>query len=157
MNRPAGDDIKTCTDCGAENPLPSQSCWLCHGDLRKNAPPVVAAQAASRRPRFVPTAGFFAVLTLLVTLLLVLIGFGLGEMSLGFLPWYGIIVIPALIATTVRVGRRRMQGKEVSWTEALLTAVISGAVIHGLLALLGFALLAALFIMCLISPPRFGH
>ena len=112
MNRPEGDDIKTCTDCGADNPLPSQSCWLCHGDLRKNAPPVVAAQAASRRPRFVPTAGFFAVLTLLVTLLLVLIGFGLGEMSLGFLPWYGIIVIPALIATTVRVGRRRMQALE---------------------------------------------
>ena len=131
---------------------------MCYADLRRNAPPVVVAPpAASPSPQFGPSGSFFAVLTLLTTLLVALIGFGLGEMSLGFLPWFAVIVIPALIATTVRVGRRRMQGKQVSWWEALLTVVISGAIVHGMLGVVAIAALAAVFIMCLVSPPRFGH
>jgi hypothetical protein len=157
MNREDGDDIKWCQECGVENTLYSPRCWMCHADLRKNAPPVVKAPPASPPPRFAPTGSFFAVLTLLTTLLVVLIGFALGEMSLGYLPWFALIVIPALLATTVRVGRRRMQGKQVSWSEALLTVVISGAIVHGVLGLVAVAAVAALFIMCLISPPNFGH
>jgi hypothetical protein len=157
MNQFADRDIKSCPDCGAENALSWQTCWMCQADLRSNAPPVVVARLAEPpAPRFAPTATFFGVLTLLTTLLVVLVGFALGEMSLGYLPFFALIAIPALLATTVRVGRRRMQGKQVSWMEAVLTLVISGAIVHGVLVLIVLAILVALFIMCLNSPP-FGH
>jgi hypothetical protein len=150
--------VKVCPECGAENiPLAGQ-CWMCHGDLTQVAPlELVTAEAISHVPKFAPSASFFPVLTLLAIVVAALVAWALGEQSLGILVLYGAIVIPALIAASIRVGRKRLRGERVGWGEAILTGLIATAVVHGALGLLALAGFVALFVMCVFHPPYFGH
>jgi len=148
--------VKVCPECGAQNIPLARQCWMCRGDLKLVAPvEVVTAEVVSAAPKFAPSAAFFPMLTVLAIVVAVLVGWALGEQSLGILPFYAIIVIPALVAASVRVGRKRLAGQPVSWGEAILTGVIAAAVVHGALGLLAIAGLVALFAFCVFNPPSF--
>src|SRR5262245_34731660 len=152
------DTVKVCPECGAQNIALAGKCWMCHGDLNAVTPvEVVTAEVVSNSPKFAPGPTFFPILTVLAIALAVVVGWALGEQSLGILPFYAIIVIPALVAASIRVGRKRLRGQTVSWGEAILAGVITAAIVHATLGLLAVAGLVALFVMCIFNPPRFGH
>jgi len=150
--------VKLCPECGAENIPQAAVCWMCRGDLKQIAAvELITAEAVPNTPKFAPSAAFFPVLTLVAIAVAVLVGWALGEQSLGFLPFYAIIVIPALIASSIRVGRKRLRGQPVSWGEAILTGLISVAIIHATLGLLMVAGIVALFAMCAFSASGLGR
>ena len=150
--------VKICPECGADNIPQAAACWLCRGDLKQVLPiELVTAEVVSQVPKYAPSASFFPVLTLLTIAVAALIGWALGEQSQGLVVLYVILVIPALIAASIRVGRKRLRGERVGWGEAIVTGIMATAVLHGVLGLLALAGFVALFVMCLFNPPNFGH
>jgi hypothetical protein len=150
--------LKVCPECFAENPPSAGRCWMCHADVGRVKPiGFRLPQTEGRQPVFAPSAWFFALLTLLTIALVILVGWGLGEISYGHLGWFGVIVITGLAATTVRIGSHRLRGDDVTWSEAIASVFAAAATVLGVLGLVALATVACLFLVCLISPPRFGH
>lgn len=144
------DTLKVCHECGAENLHLALRCWMCHADL-KRVPQVVIAEIVPDPPKYAPSEIFWMVLTALVGVLLVLVGIGLASEGPEPLIPYAIVIVPAFIATVVRVARKQSRGVRIGWGERLLTFLISGMAVIGFIGLLIVAALTAMFVYCLIS------
>jgi len=58
--------------------------------------------------------------------------------------------MPALLVTVLRMGRLRAKGREVTWTNRILTFVLSSLAVVGVIVLVAAAAIFALFIYCLV-------
>ncbi len=163
MNPPAQDDSarKTtdrpfpdksegviCQECGAAHFSPTSHCWLCCAPLGPQD--IIEAELVVSPPAYLKyTEPIFAVCTIGVLILLVLIGIGCtvdGEIDslIGFL----IFTTPPLLGSLVYLLRRQATGNRVTWMEGFITLLASAAVTFGLFVMLTVALVAILFIAC---------
>jgi len=149
------DVARVCPQCGAQYYPDAGKCWLCHADLSDL--PVVVAQliAPPMSPAWKLSEVFFAVLSALTALLVVLIGIGIfvQEAALGII--YVILVLPPLTVTVARTYRKTRSGAGISWAERFATFLVSSVVMMGILGLLAVAAVACLIIMCFVNPPSF--
>ena len=149
------ETARLCPACGAEYAAGASHCWLCHANL--NDVPIVVAEliAAPQSPVWKLSEVFFAVLSALTALLIVLIGIGVfvEEAVLGVI--YVILVLPPLTVTLARTYRKTHSGAGISWAERFATFVVSSVVMAGVLGILAIAALACLIIMCFVNPPSF--
>ena len=142
-------ESKFCVECGAENWPYAPNCWLCKRDLG-NVDTIVTAELV--RPPVSTTANtFFALVCGLLAVVLVLIGIGLFLEEPGSAVGYMIFVVPPLIATIVRTVIKQQRTGYVGWGERLATFVVSGVAFFGILLMLVFAAIVALFIICLMA------
>jgi hypothetical protein len=99
-----------------------------------------------------PAQKLLAVLTALVALVVILVGFGIGREEPMLLIPYAVVVGLGLAVTSLHEVRARSSGRPVGWGERLLTFIIS---INAILAILAVVLVAAavafvvfLFLVC---------
>ena len=154
MNSPTTNE-KICPDCGAENLAMAKYCWLCHRDMA-TVSEVVIAEMIPEQPTWTPSDWFFAVLSLLVAIMIVLCGIGLAIEEPTAAIVFGILVAPPLVATVVRVRIRQQRQGHVSWAERFLTFFVSSVITVGILGLLLAAAFVAFFVYCLIEINRGG-
>jgi len=152
---PAAENSRVCPHCGAQYSAEAAKCWLCHADL--SDVPIVVAEliAPPMSPAWQLSEVFFAVLSALTALLVVLIGIGvfIEEATMGLI--YVILVLPPLTVTLARTYRKTRSGAGISWAERFATFVVSSVVMAGILGILAIAALACLIIMCFMNPPNF--
>lgn len=157
MNAPTPqvDVARVCPQCGAQYYPDAGKCWLCHADLSDE--PLVVAQliAPPPSPVWKLSEVFFASLSALTALLVVLIGIGIfaQEATLGVI--YVILVLPPLTVTVARTYRKTQSGAGISWAERFATFLVSSVVMMGVLGILAVAAVACLIIMCFMNPPSF--
>lgn len=150
------EPLQICRHCGAEVPLSAPQCWLCFGKLPAGMDVVDAEVVAPpESPAWQLTEVFFAVVSALTALLVVLVGIGVfcEEPVMGII--YVVIVLPPLGVTVARTARKRRAGENISWAERFATFVVSSVVMLGFLGLLAVAAVACLIIMCFMNPPSF--
>lgn len=152
---PSGEVPLVCPHCGAQYAAGAAKCWLCNADL-SDAPVLVAelVSAPPGEPAWSLTEAFFAGLSALTALLVVLLGIGLFAQQPGLGVIYVILVIPPLTVTAARTFRKTRSGAGISWAERLATFVISSVVMLGVLGMLAIAAVACLIIYCIFDPPR---
>jgi hypothetical protein len=140
-----------CQECGAENLLPATRCWLCYRPLNTGTDIVTAEVVGTAPPRAVDrmTQIVFSVMTIGVVGLTFLVGIGVAINERALLIPYGIVVLPALIATGVSLLRHRESTGAVSWQRGFLTLVLSFGITVGVLVLITVAMIVGLFFMCL--------
>lgn len=152
----AAEPLQLCRHCGAEVPLSAPRCWLCQGELPAGMT-IVDAEVVGppESPAWQLTEAFFAVVSALTALLVVLIGIGVfcEEPVMGII--YVVIVVPPLGVTVARSARKRRAGVNISWAERFATFVVSSVVMLAFLGLLAVAAVACLIIMCFMNPPSF--
>ena len=139
-------ESKICVECGAENWAYAADCWLCKRDL-SDVEAVVNAEIVAP-PVSTSANTFFAVVTGILGIVLVLIGIGLYLEEPGAAIGYMILVIPPLIATIVRTMAKQGE-RPVGWGERLATFLISSVVFFGILVMLCIAAVVAFFAICL--------
>jgi hypothetical protein len=140
-------ELKTCPHCGAECDARSQRCWLCHGNVSAKAE-IVDAEVVSEPPRHAPSDVFFAVAAGILALVIVLVGVGAALTEPGLAVMMGVVVVPALVATVVRIQQQQYRHGYVSWGERLATFVVSASLVVGVLMLLCVAAVVAFIIFC---------
>jgi hypothetical protein len=128
---------------------------MCHAELG-NVETIVDAEVVQVRPGGASEA-FFAVATLLLVGIAVLIGVGLAIEEMGMAIVYAIVAAPAVIATLVRVQYRKRQVGQVSWAEWFVTLVVSASIVIAVLVLLVVASIAALILYCFAAGPPSFH
>jgi hypothetical protein len=130
---PATEAVKSCLECGADNPHFANHCWMCGGDL-KDAPLIAVAVAGSEaKPELKPNAkpawagDDSADLILVGTLtgLVLLVGMGVYASERALVIPFAIGATPALLATYIRATRKRIQKKPIGILGTLATFVIS--------------------------------
>jgi hypothetical protein len=141
---------KICPDCGAENLAAAKYCWLCRRDMT-TVSEVVLAEVVLRRPAWTPSDWFFAILSLLLAIMIVLCAIGLAVEEPSAAIVFGILVVPPLVATIVRVSVRQQRQGHVSWAERFLTFFVSSVIMVGVVGLLLAAAFVAFFVYCLIE------
>lgn len=144
----SGGSAKLCPDCGADNPANYARCWLCFADL-KNAPELILAEldtSNTNRPAFAPGDQSQLILGAVVSVLVVIVGIGIGNESPALLIPYGIIVLPALAAATVRVVRRRAKGESTSVIDSVTTFLMTGLISFAVTVVLTTVLIAVAII-----------
>ncbi len=153
MNGSPSAELKSCPDCAAENLGDAVQCWLCRHDLR-GVPAIVIAEEVRRPPSFVAGDQFFAALALLLalTVIVVLVGVFLQEPALAVM--LGVILVPALVGTMIRVKQQQARHGHVSWSEKLLTFIMSVSIVIGGLAMLAVAAFIAFFLYCIAEMSR---
>jgi len=141
--------LKPCPHCGADCDARDKRCWLCHADVTENAGEIVDAVVVPEAPpHYAPTDTLFAVMAGILAVLIVLVGIGSAVSEPGLTVMLLIVVVPALIATLVRIQARKGRVGYVSWGEKLATFLISASITVGILGLLGIACIIALIVFC---------
>jgi len=140
-----------CPECQAENPTQATRCWLCH---RSFAPgeEIVLAEIVPTPTVQRPAQKLLGLLTALVAVLVMVVGFGLARGEAFLLIPYTLVVGLGLAVTSLHEVRARVRGRTVGWGERLLTFIIS---VNAALAVLAVILVAAivafvvlLFLVC---------
>lgn len=145
---PPGGAAKLCLECGADNPANYTRCWLCFADL-KHAPELILAEldtGESIRPAFAPGDQAQLILGAVVSVLVIIVGIGIGSESPALLIPYGIIVLPSLAAATIRVVRRRAKGESTSVIDSLATFLMTGLISFAVTIVLTVVLIAVAII-----------
>jgi hypothetical protein len=141
--------VAVCPDCGAGNPEPATACWLCDGPL---SPGVVKPQPRQGLGPPPPSSSALRLSSLMVTIALIAVFLGVAREAPGLAILLAIVATPALLVTFSTAWRRRAAGFPMSTTEKtgtfLLTAVITVAVILGVLAIAAVAIVAAVLVIC---------
>ncbi len=151
MSTPDPVELTSCPDCGAVNTPEAAKCWLC------GRPPVVDIEMVSeevdsayRSPTAVtPEGAVVNTASLLLSILVVLVGVGLAMEEPGLAVAYGIVTIPAMLATFVTASRYQAKGKPLGPWGKIVMFIISVVAITGLLGMLAVAAMIAFFIYCL--------
>jgi hypothetical protein len=154
MNAASGEVMKRCPECGAVYPEVAQRCWLCHASLVTDDE-IVLAESVSEPPKFVGSSSSFSLASLFAVLTLVAVGLGVASLQPGLGIAYGVIVLPALLATVIRVQKQKAQQRAVSFGEKIVTFIVSIGVVVGLFALSVAALVALCFVVVAGSGMRF--
>ncbi|MEQ8789898.1 MAG: hypothetical protein RIC55_26625 [Pirellulaceae bacterium] len=141
-------DLKTCPSCGADCDARDARCWLCHADVTPGGGEIVDAVVVQQSPHYAPTETLFAVMAGILAVLIVLVGIGSALSEPGMTVLLLIVVVPALVATLVRIQARKGRVGHVGWGEKLATFVISASITVGLLGMLGVAAIVALVAFC---------
>ena len=153
---PRADAIRVCQQCGAQFAPEATKCWLCQAAVAVPQSVVVADLVAPpQSPLWSLGEVFFAVLSALTALMIVLIGLGIfaEEFVAGLI--YVVVVLPPLTVTVARTVRKTRSGVGISWAERFATFLVSAVVMAALLGLLAVAAVACLIIMCFMNPPSF--
>lgn len=159
------DTFVTCRECGAKCSPIARKCWLCNASLsgqrdvgaepgdntfvpareERSAHSNVSEQEYNRT-----TDNMFFVALLAIVLL---IGAGIALQAPGLAISFGIIVVPAMLAAFVKRERRMQTDRQGDWKDVvgdfLGTLLRTVVVTIGILFLLPFALVIALWIYCL--------
>ena len=153
-NVPAAPPIH-CSACGAACSAFADQCWLCHASVR-NETQVVTAQVVPRPPSYAPTEWFFAGLTGLVALLLLLVAVGatLVEPTLGL--GFIVLVLPPVAVTLLRLRRKQQARGPVTWTERFVTFFLSLVFMFALVSVLAVVGVIAFFVYCVASVATQG-
>jgi hypothetical protein len=120
---------------------------MCQADVAK-ATSIVLAEAVVASPSHLPGERFFAGATILLLALLALVGIGIGVQEPGAGILYGILVLPPVVGTVLRIQYRKGRGDRITWADRFGTLALSGAIMVGLVGLIAFVGFIALFIMC---------
>lgn len=147
MNLPLSESMAQCPDCGAMQSRVLVPCWLCGRPL---GPEHILLDAEVVEPPNQVTESIFAAVTFLAAGLAALVGIGLLLDNPEGSILYFVVVVPAIGITVIRAAARSGSG-EFSWGEVLLTLILSTVGTFFALCALGFALLLALFVICLTS------
>lgn len=147
---PALDSV-FCAECGAENKLPAQKCWLCYRPL-SGAHDVITAEVVGQpppRPHDGMSQFVFGGMTLGSFALVLLVGASLATNEADLLMPVAIVILPAVIATAVSLFRSSRTEQGTNWQRAFFTMLASFGITMGILALLAVALFVTLFAMCI--------
>ena len=140
-------ELKTCRECGADCETKAAHCWLCGADL-KGQVEIVVAEIVDEPPPYAPGDTFFAVLSAIVAVVVLLVGIGAAVSDPGMAIGFAIIVVPALVATVVRAQQTRARQGYVTWGERLATFMVSVSLMFALLSLLSMAAIVAFIFYC---------
>lgn len=140
--------LQTCPHCGADCEATADRCWLCYGELSPKGDDVVAAEVVREPPRYAPEDTVFATMSAVLALIILLVGVGSAFVQPGVTILMAIVVVPALVATLVRVGSKQARTGYVSWGERLGTFLISASLTVGVLVLLALSAIIALVVYC---------
>lgn len=146
--------VVVCEECGAENQLPATICWLCYRALGDSSGIVTAELVMGKPPvrKLDPTTQIiFGVMTLAVFGLVCLVSASLVISERDLLLPVAIVILPAVIATSVSLVRSAGSDSGANWQRAFLTMLASFGITIGILFLLAMALIVALFVICLNS------
>lgn len=145
-----------CPECGAENRLPATLCWLCYRRLG-DASDVITAEAVEKPPaRKLDTTMqiVFGAMTLGVFGLVCLVSVSLVISERDLLLPVSVVILPAVIATSISLVRSTGSESGTNWKRAFVTMLASFGITIGILFLLAVALIVALFVICLKSIPH---
>jgi hypothetical protein len=127
---------------------------MCYSDLA-DAPLIVeaelaeaaeAAEVKSPRPTFAPSDKAQLWLGGLASLVVLIVGTGIGGEEPVLLIPYAITVLPALAAATIRVSRLRLQGKSTSIIDSVVTFLLTGLLSFAFTVCLVIVLIAVMII-----------
>jgi hypothetical protein len=145
------DPVVLCRDCGATLTPGTTRCWLCGTE-------VSAAQTARDDGGFIEAelvperqggSHFsFTLTAILATMTIFAVAAGLFNDAPGLSFLVLLVGLPALSITVVRMGRRRRRGEEVTWSDRILTFVVSSIAVLGIILMVTVASVVALFIYC---------
>lgn len=175
---PANKQIVHCVECGAENVLPANRCWLCYKLLQPGEGVIAAdvvdgptAELHATEPppqlpvpkypvppapmRDTPTSQWvFGIMTGAVFVLIVLVGLGIAvdQSQSSLLMVYLAIVLPGLLTTGISLLRSHAKTGQVSWQRGFLTFVLTLALSFGVavvvIAMLVIAAIIAFLNFC---------
>jgi hypothetical protein len=150
-----------CKDCGANNMIsgPEPKCWLCQRPLHefkvKPRPEVSAVKNLPQPPPLPPGSGERPLVKrspagpTLVAIAMVLVVFGLWNLSVGLGLLLGVCLSPGLILAIIEANKRSRdpyaEAGAPTWIAATATGVIIAVVVPILLAV---AAVVALFVIC---------
>ena len=135
-----------CPDCGAHSNRGVSRCWLCTADLPEE---IVTAELVPEPPA--ARSFSFTLMSVLGVITLVAVAFGIVDTAPGLSLLIGLVGAPALIVTSVRSGRRRAVGQQMSWSESVASFLRSAAMVVGVLILLSLSGFLALFLVCVFA------
>lgn len=158
MTKVSGTPRLLCPTCGAGCYRFAGQCWLCGADLssagKSGAGEIVTASLVTRPPHYAPSEWFFAGLSGLVALVLLVVAVGAAltepALGVGFL----ILVLPPVAVTVLRLYLKQRAQQPVTWAERFLTFLLSLLcmfLLVGTLAVVGFI---AFFVYCLTQAGR---
>lgn len=104
-----------------------------------------------KRRAWLPSTSVFAKLGILATIVAVVIGPAVTQQDDWLLITYGIITLPALIAAMVRSTRKPSDSYSRYSVEFIANLLASTAMVGAILAVLGMAVLVALWVTCTVA------
>jgi len=105
----------------------------------------------NRRPAWAPSTSVLAKLGILATIVAVFIGPAITQQDEWLLIIYGIMTLPALIAAMVRSARKSSDSYSRYSVEFIANMLASTAMVGAILAVLGMAVLIALWVTCTVA------
>lgn len=140
---------RVCPDCGV-SPIDSVTrCWLCG----KVFDQPILAEVAFLSPQRKPTS--YTLASLLVLMTLIAVFFGLVSVAPGLAILYLLIVVPAMIGSLYKSRQLSFAGRRATIGERVGAALLSVAVVWGILGLLFVAAFAALFAICFYAVSQY--
>jgi hypothetical protein len=115
---------------------------------------MVVAEVVPGRPEQAAYERFFAIALMLLLFLLVLVGVGVSLQQPGLGVAYVVVVLPPLIATRLRLRRRKAQQGRVTWAERFVTLVLSGLIMLTVLGAIAAAVVIALLAWCFVATSQ---